>query len=166
MINPWPVHEIPDSPAKLGALHFAPVLIGILHTPERFRSVRHLRGFSGLFPNRTASGGADKPGQRITQAGNDRIKRALILAADTARRVDPELAAVYHRLMTLRGHHHKQALCAVANHLVNHIFRVLREDDGTRRLEDFMEPPHYVPESKRVDDLLQDFLRLLLRSVR
>jgi hypothetical protein len=28
--------------------------------------------------------------------------------------------------MTDRGHHHKQALCAVANRLVNRIFRVLR----------------------------------------
>ena len=28
--------------------------------------------------------------------------------------------------MTVRGHHHKQALCAVANRLVNRIFRVLR----------------------------------------
>jgi len=106
--------------------HLAPVLLGVLHTPERFRSERHLRGFCGLFPNRAASGGADKPGQKITQAGNDRIKRALVLAADIARRTDPELAAVYHRLMTDRGHHHKQALCAVANRLVNRIFRVLR----------------------------------------
>ena len=50
----------------------------------------------------------------------------MILAADTARRIDPELAEVYWRLMTTKGHHHKQALCAVANRLVNRIFRVLR----------------------------------------
>ena len=166
MINPWPVHEIPDSPAKLGALHFAPVLIGILHTPERFRSVRHLRGFSGLFPNRTASGGADKPGQRITQAGNDRIKRALILAADTARRVAPELAAVYHRLMTLRGHHHKQALCAVANRLVNRIFRVLRTGtpyvlrDIDGRVIDLREGRHIVIERYTVPQAIRNARRV------
>ncbi len=28
--------------------------------------------------------------------------------------------------MTTRGYHHKQALCAVVNRLVNRIFRVLR----------------------------------------
>ena len=106
--------------------HLAPVLIGVLHTPERFRSERHIRGFCGLFPNRADSGGAERPGQKISQSGNDRIKRALILAADTARRIDPELAEVYWRLMTTKGHHHKQALCAVANRLVNRIFRVLR----------------------------------------
>lgn len=106
--------------------HLAPMLIGVLHTPERFRSENHIRGFCGLFPNRSDSGGAERPGQKISQSGNNRIKRALILAADTARRIDPELAEVYWRLMTTKGHHHKQALCAVANRLVNRIFRVLR----------------------------------------
>jgi hypothetical protein len=28
--------------------------------------------------------------------------------------------------MTIKGHHHKQALCAVANRLVNRIFSVMR----------------------------------------
>ncbi len=106
--------------------HLAPVLLGVLHTADRFRSERHIRGFCGLFPRRADSGGAERPGQRITQGGNDRIKRALVLAADTARKIDPDLAEVYWRLMTTKGHHHKQALCAVANRLVNRILSVLR----------------------------------------
>jgi transposase len=104
----------------------APVLFGLLHSADRFRSERHIRGFCGLFPRRSDSGGAERPRQRITQGGNDRIKRALMLAADTARKIDPDLAEVYWRLMTAKGHHHKQALCAVANRLVNRIFSVLR----------------------------------------
>lgn len=106
--------------------HLAPVLFGLLHSANRFRSERHIRGFCGLFPRRSDSGGAERPRQRITQGGNDRIKRALMLAADTARKIDPDLAEVYWKMMTDRGHHHKQALCAVANRLVNRIFRVLR----------------------------------------
>ena len=106
--------------------HLAPVLLGVLHTVERFHSERQMRGFCGLFPRRTDSGGSERPGQPITQGGNDRIKRALFLAADTARKVDPELAEVYWRMMTSKGHHHKQALCAVANRLVNRIFSVMR----------------------------------------
>jgi transposase len=106
--------------------HLAPVLLGILHTAGRFNSERHIRGFCGLLPRRTDSGGAEKPGQTITQGGNDRIKRALMLAADCARKIDPDLAEIYWRLMTTKGHHHKQAPCAVANRLVNRIFRVLR----------------------------------------
>lgn len=44
------------------------------------------------------------------------------------------------------------------------VFRVLREGETARRLEDFVERPHYVPETKRVDDLLQEFLRLRLKN--
>jgi transposase len=104
----------------------APALLGVLHTVDRFQSVRQMRGFCGLFPRRADSGGKEHPGQPITQGGNDRIKRALFLAADTARKSDPELAEVYWRLMTTKGHHHKQALCAVANRLANRIFSVMR----------------------------------------
>lgn len=49
-----------------------------------------------------------------------------MLAADTGRKIDPELADVYWRLMTARGHHHKQSICAAANRLVNRILSVLR----------------------------------------
>ena len=104
----------------------APVVLGVLHDQARFGNERHIRGFCGLFPKTSASGGAERPRQRITQAGNDRMKRALFLAADTARHIDPDLAAVYWRLMVGRGHHHKQALCAVATRLVNRIGMVLR----------------------------------------
>lgn len=106
--------------------HLAPVLLGVLHTADRFRSQRHIRGYCGLFPRRADSGGTEKPGQPITQGGNDRVKRALMLAADTARKIDPDLAHVYCRMMTTKGHHHKQALCVVANRLINRIFRVMR----------------------------------------
>ena len=69
----------------------APVLLGLLHTADRFRSERPIRGSCGLLPRRADSGGAERPGQKITQGGNDRIKRALVRAADTARKIDPDL---------------------------------------------------------------------------
>jgi hypothetical protein len=98
----------------------------VLHEAGRFSGLHQLRGFCGLFPRTSSSGGADQPRQAITQSGNNRIKRALYLAADTARRIDPELAAVYWRLMVRKGHHHKQALCAVATRLANRVGKVLR----------------------------------------
>jgi transposase len=104
----------------------APLVLGVLHEARRFAGLHQLRGFCGLFPRTNSSGGADQPGQSITQSGNNRIKRALYLAADAARRIDPGLAEVYWRLMVRKGHHHKQALCAVATRLVNRIGKVLR----------------------------------------
>ena len=79
-----------------------------------------------MFPATSASAGIERPRQRITKGGSDRIKRALYLAADVARKIDPDMAAVYWRLMVHKGHHHKQALCAVANRLVNRVYRVLK----------------------------------------
>jgi transposase len=104
----------------------APLFIGVLATSARFRNERHIRGFCGLFPTTTSSGGVERPGQRITKGGSDRVKRALYVAADMARKIDPELGAVYCRLMMHKGLHHKQALCAVATRLVNRIYRVLK----------------------------------------
>lgn len=117
----------------------APLVLGVLHEARRFAGLHQLRGFCGLFPRTNSSGGTDRPGQAITQSGNNRIKRALYLAADAARRMDPGLAEVYWRLMVRKGHHHKQALCAVATRLVNRIGKVLhtgeayelRDTDGT-----------------------------------
>ena len=127
----------------------APSILGLLHEPGRFRSERHMRGFCGLFPTVHASGGADRPGQRITQAGNDRMKKALFLAADSARRVDPDLAAVYHRMMMFRGHHHKQALCAVAGRLVNRIHKVLRTGE-TYQLRDTTGQPISIAQARAI----------------
>lgn len=104
----------------------APLLVGVLAEPKRFHNQRHIRGFCGLFPATSASAGIERPRQRITKGGSDRIKRALYLAADVARKIDPDMAAVYWRLMVHKGHHHKQALCAVANRLVNRVYRVLK----------------------------------------
>lgn len=106
-----------------------PLVLGVLHEAQRFAGLHQLRGFCGMFPRVNSSGGADQPGQAITQSGNNRIKRALYLAADAARRIDPGLAEVYWRLMVRKGHHHKQALCAVATRLVNRIGKVLRTGD-------------------------------------
>jgi transposase len=104
----------------------APLILGVLHEARRSAGLHQLRGFCGLFPRTNSSGGADQPGQSITQSGNNRIKRALYLAADAGRRIDPGLAEVYWRLMVRKGHHHKQALCGVATRLVNRIGKVLR----------------------------------------
>ena len=101
-------------------------LLGVLHSWSRFGGQRRMRGFCGLFPRRNESGGTSRPGQRITLGGNNRVKRDLMLAADVARTVDPELARVYYQCMVAKGHHHRQALCAVATRLVNRIFAVWR----------------------------------------
>ena len=43
------------------------------------------------------------------------------MAANHARRIDPSLAAKYHRLMTTAGKHHNSALCHIATTLLTRI---------------------------------------------
>lgn len=143
----------------------APLILGVLGEVHRFRSVDHLRGFCGLFPVCSSSGGVDRPGQWLAKSGNNRLKCALYTAADVARKIDPELALVYRRLMVDKGHHHKQALCAVANRLLNRIYHVLKTgqpyilrdldhhpisvQEGKRMVKDTLSVPQEVRDSRR-----------------
>lgn len=124
-----------------------PSLLGVIHDPRRFGNARKMRGYTGLFPRRNESGGVDNPSQRIVKSGNDRLKRDLILAADVARRFDPDLGRVYFTMMVEKGKHHKQALCAVANRLTNRIHAVLKEG-RPYELRDLDGRPITVPEGR------------------
>ena len=53
------------------------------------------------------------------------MKKHYCMAAQTARRYDPEAAVLYNRLLA-RGRHHNQALCAVASNLAGRTFSVMR----------------------------------------
>ena len=105
----------------------AAVLRGHLGNLERFPNLAALRAYTGLVPRENSSGSADRRG-KISKAGPSMLRWSLYLAADTARKWDPQLAELYRRLMVERGRHHTQALCAVASHLVGRIWAVIRED--------------------------------------
>jgi hypothetical protein len=66
------------------------------------------------------------------------VCQALFLAADKTRRIDPTLAARYHRLVLTGGKQHNSALCLVAAVLITRIAACwrngqryeLRDEDG------------------------------------
>lgn len=91
-----------------------------------FTNLAAFKAYTGLVPRENSSGEAKRRG-RISKAGPNQLRAALYLAADSARRNDPELASLYRRLLLERGHHHTQAVCAVATHLTARIWAVLRE---------------------------------------
>jgi len=93
----------------------------------RFSSVKRYAAFYGLVPRTKQTGGAEgKPRQRLTKGGHNLLKQYMFLAAETARRADPELAAVYDRAIA-RGKHHFSAVIIVAHKLVRRIYAVLRQ---------------------------------------
>lgn len=73
----------------------APLLVAALGRPQRFRSAGRFKAFTGLTPKASETGETDRKGQAITKAGAARVRKQLICSANTARQVDPQLAAVY-----------------------------------------------------------------------
>jgi hypothetical protein len=67
------------------------------------------------------------------------LREALFMAASQARRIDPTLAARYHRLMVHQGKHHTSAVCAISPALLTRLIACwragvpyqIRDLDGT-----------------------------------
>ena len=103
------------------------MLRGHLGNLERFINLAAFRAYTPLVPGESSSGGSERCG-KISKAGPSMLRWSLYLAADTARKWDPQLAELYRRLMVERGRHHNQALCAVASHLVGRIWAVIHQN--------------------------------------
>jgi hypothetical protein len=100
-------------------------ILGRLGDPARFTSLAGARSFSGLVPKRNASGLTNQAGGP-TKQGDACLRAALFQAADRARKVDPQLAARYQRLMCDTGRHHNSATCTIAAVLLTRIVSCLR----------------------------------------
>ena len=113
------------------------VILGRLGDASRFGSLAAARAFSGLVPSLDASGVSGRHGGP-TKRGDALLREALFISANQARRLDPTLAAKYHRLMVETGKHHNSALCHIATTLLtrvvacwnNHTPYQLRDIDG------------------------------------
>lgn len=93
---------------------------------NRFGSVKRYAAFFGLVPRTKQTGMAgEKPRQALTKGGQNLLKKYLFLAAETARRKDPELAATYERAIA-RGKHHYSAVIIVAHKLVRRVYALLK----------------------------------------
>jgi transposase len=102
----------------------APQILGRLGDPTRFANLAAVRSFAGLVPAADSSGQADGR-SALTKAGDACLREAAFIAADHARKIDPTLAARYHRLM-LAGKHHDSAVCTLAAVLLTRIAACLR----------------------------------------
>jgi transposase len=113
------------------------VMLGRLGDATRFSSLAAARSFSGLVPSLDASGVSGRHGSP-TKRGDALLREALFISANQARRLDPTLAAKYHRLMVDAGKHHNSALCHIATTLSTRVVAcwrsqspyLLRDIDG------------------------------------
>jgi transposase len=104
---------------------------------NRFRNLAGIRSFTGLVPKIDQSGNTHRYGPP-TKKGDPGLREALYLAAEQARKVDPTLAARYHRLVVADGKHHVSAVCTIAPIVMTRIAAcwrngeryILRDVDG------------------------------------
>jgi transposase len=104
----------------------ATTVAGRLGDHTRFRNAAAIRSFIGMIPGTDQSGETESH-PHLTKAGDPILRQGLFMAAEAARRLDPQLAEIYHRQMVLKGNHHTKAVCAVATALSTRLGAVLRE---------------------------------------
>jgi transposase len=92
-------------------------LVAAMGRPGRFPNGGAFKAFTGLTPRANETGQTDRKHQPMTKAGPRALRSQLIQSANTARKLDPQLAAVYHAQMTERGATHRKALCVVGARL-------------------------------------------------
>ncbi|MGH9226658.1 MAG: IS110 family transposase, partial [Acidimicrobiales bacterium] len=115
-----------------------PVIVSTMGEPSRFGGTASFKRFTGLTPRASETGNSDRKGGAMSKAGPRRLRDQLVQSANTARRLDPQLAAIYFTQME-RGAHHQKALCVVAARLAERAWIVmssgkpyqLRDVDGT-----------------------------------
>ena len=115
------------------------MLVAAVGDADRFPNAAPFKRFSGLTLKASETGDNDRKGQAISKAGPRRLRDQLVQSANTARRIDPQLAEVYWTQMVERGAHHQKALCVVAARLAERVWvvlarrepYVLRDVDGT-----------------------------------
>ena len=90
-----------------------------------FVSAKEAAAFLGLVPVKVESGVSVKGRARLSKAGNPRVRASLYMAAVVAKKVNPEIKALYERLCA-QGKSKMSALGACMRKLVHLCFGVLK----------------------------------------
>jgi len=102
-----------------------PVVVLAMARPHRFARGEQFKSFTGLVPRASETGESDRKGQPMSKAGSSLLRSQLLRSADTARAMDPQLAAICYTQMVERGAAHTKALCVVAAHLAERAWAVM-----------------------------------------
>jgi transposase len=130
------VAEVTDQPSREEQLirsipGFGPKLAAIVYHElgdiHRFRNGKCLVAFAGLDPRIRQSGLRLHSTGRLTKRGSPMLRHALFIAANVAKRCDPELRAYYLRKRA-EGRHHAEAVCIISRKLLYRINALIREN--------------------------------------
>lgn len=90
---------------------------------DSFESAKQLIAYLGLAPTERRSGTSVNGSNRISKAGNPKLRSMLFLCSFTAYEHNPQCKALYQRLVA-KGKTPKLALIAVANKLLKQVFAI------------------------------------------
>jgi len=93
---------------------------------NRFKNAASIVKYAGLNSGVSQSGQFEAKGSPITKTGSPYLRRALYLAADGARKYDPNLRAFYEKKRA-EGKCHRVAVIAVARKLCHIIYAIMRD---------------------------------------
>lgn len=102
-----------------------PVLLAAMGRPGRFSDGATFKSFTGLAPKSSGTGDSLAKGIPMSKAGPRRLRTQLVLSANIARSLDPQLAAIYWSQMVERGAHHQKAVSVVAARLAERAWAVM-----------------------------------------
>lgn len=92
----------------------------------RFPTSRQFKAYVGIDPKISQSGDVEIHG-RMTKRGNPILRHALFLAANVARRCDPELKAFYEKKRS-EGKKHTHAVCVIERKLCERIYAIVSKN--------------------------------------
>lgn len=133
----------------------APAVDVLVGPVLRFPNGGRLVSFCGLCPRQNKSGFTD-PHMPITKTGQRLLKKYLYLAADSARRSDPDFAAYYARRYA-QGDHHNRILIALARKMALRVYALLKKREQARMARKLGNPAEEVsyelrsPEGRPLD---------------
>lgn len=138
--NPSPAEQliasIPGFGAKLSAMVYHE--LGDIH---RFTNGKSLVAYAGLDPRIKQSGKLLNTTGHLTKRGSSTLRHALFLAANIARRFDPELKAYFEKKRT-EGRTYTEVLCIISRKLLYRVYAVLtRGTPYVRRAAEEKENP-------------------------
>lgn len=101
------------------------LLLTLTNALEGFQTANQLIAYAGLAPIICQSGTSVHKTAHICRMGSAPLRKALYMAAWSAKRYNPPCQELYERLV-VRGKAHKQALVAVMNKLLKQAFAVAK----------------------------------------
>jgi transposase len=104
----------------------AELVVALIDDPQRFGRGRKVAAYAGLSPRKHQSGKMDRDGH-ISRCGNGLLRRLLVQAAWSGKRKSLRMQRIYERVRKSSPRRSKQAIVAVARHLLVWLWAMLRD---------------------------------------